>query len=1036
MKASLPWSGVYRESEARADALGTVGLFLPYSLVVKGDTALADMLFDRLVSRGAGVKAVFAQKKEYGGADCPGLRAGLERLQGVDLVINLDSAVLVEGASKAGAPTPLESLGVPVLQAVHSSSRTEKEWRDSPQGLSASNQVYWVVQPEFNGIVEPVVASAKSSAPPASGSRKETWGPHEPIGERVDFLVERACAWLRLKSLPEGERRVTFLLHNNPCHGVEASIGGGSDLDTLESVARLMEALRGKGYRVEGAPESGRELIELILSRKAHSEFRWTSMEDIVRNGGVLDWVDAERYQRWRSALTPRVREKMEKDWGPFPGKSMAFQGRLAVTGIAFGNVRVMPEPKRGCYGARCDGEVCRILHDPLVAPTHQCLATYRWVQENSDIILSVGTHGYIEFLPGKSVGMSNECFPEIVTGPTPHLYLYTVKNPSEGILAKRRAYATLVDHMIPPMRHYRPVDEIEEVESLLEEHARAGSLGETERVRVLEREIGARAAHAKLMEGEAWEAAGEGRISRLHDKLALLKGSQHNVGLHVVGRVMTREEKKLFHECVRRHRDISLGDLSRKLDGVAGETASVLGAMEGRYVPPAPAGLVTRGKVEVLPTGRNFYGVDPESLPTRAAWEVGTRLAEALLVQHRKGGGGLPENVGMVLWSLDCFRADGEQVSQILHLLGTRPVWSASGRVTGVEVVPLRDLGRPRIDVTIRTSEIVRDTLPHIMDLVDEAVAKVAALDEPEGDNFVRKHVREGVASGESLEAASRRLYCAKPGAYGCGVKLMVAASAWKTKGDLAEVYVDRGGYAYGRGAFGIEDTAGFARRLSTVEAVFHKLETDESDPLGCCYYDFQGGMTSAAEVLSGRGPRVLWGDTRDPEHPQVRDMEDEVERVARTKLLNPDWIEGMKRHGYKGAADMAHKVSAAYGWDATAGVVPDWVFDEAARTYVLDEGMNAFFREHNLHALEEMARRLLEAEQRGLWKADPEVLEGLRSRYLEIEGWMEESVGEAEGERQGGSVDVLTKEDVEAWSSRKGFRLEKFMQGKDAQP
>jgi cobaltochelatase CobN len=1032
----LPWFGIHRETAGASAQSPKVGLFFPRSLKVKGDLALVDIMSVLLEGKGVGVKAVFAQKKEYGGPDCPGLAAGLSLLRGVDLVINMDSAVLLESASRSeNAPTLLEELGVPVVQTVYSSSRTEKEWRESPQGLSPSNQVYWVAQPEFNGLIEPVVVAAKMEVLPGmkSMASQDEWGPRQPIPERVEFLIERVLAWLRLMSLPAEQRRVTFLLHNNPCHGVEASIGGGADLDTLESVARLMAALKGKGYRVEDAPKDGKALIERILARKAHSEFRWTSMEEIAQKSGVLDWVDEERYGRWRKGLSPRIQEKMTADWGPFPGKSMVWEGKLAVMGLEFGNVKVMPEPKRGCWGARCDGEVCKILHDPLIAPTHQCLATYQWAQENSDVIVSVGTHGYIEFLPGKSVGMSHDCFPEIVTGATPHLYLYTVKNPSEGILAKRRAYAEIVDHMIPPMKHYKAVDAIEELEGLLEEYGRALSLDEKERASILKGQIGRLAQSEKLEDPSEEQATAAERIKRLHEKIVLLKGSQHNVGLHVVGRVMSREEKRDFHGCVKKHSPISEEELSRKLDGVSGEMDALLSAMDGRYVSPGPAGLVTRGKVDVLPTGRNFYGIDPHAVPTRAAWEVGVKLAEALLAQHRKKGDRYPENVGMVLWSLDCFRADGEQVSQILHLLGTRPVWSASGRVEGVEAVPLRELGRPRIDVTVRTSEIVRDTLPNIIDLIDGAVEKAAAQEESDKDNFVRKHVRAGVEAGETALGASRRLFCAQPGAYGCGVKLMVAASAWKTQTDLAEVYVDRGGYAYGRGTFGEKAQEGFARRLSTVQAVFHKLETDESDPLGCCYYDFQGGMVSAAKVLSGESPQVLWGDTRDPGHPQVRDMKDEIERVVRTKVLNPEWIEGMKRHGYKGASEMAHKVSAAYGWDATSDVVQDWIFDDITRTYVLDDAMRDFFRENNLWALEEMSRRLLEAEQRGVWKADPEILKNLREKYLEVEGWMEDAAGDVPGERQGNSVDILTRDAVEEWSHRPGFRIGEYLDGKE---
>jgi len=1043
-----PWFGYYYRTQERKStrAQEKVGIFFPRSLLIKNDLELIDLLIKKLEEKNILPVAVFAQKKEYGGKDCPGLEAGLKLLKGVDLIINCESSFLIQHAiGKENEETILDKIGVPIIQTVYSSSRTEKEWEESPQGISPTNQIYWVAHPEFNGAIEPIVVAAKESSGrmhPTKSAQEDTYGRRKPIEERVEFLIDRISAWLKLYNLPVNKRKVTFLLHNNPCAGVETSVGGGSGLDTLESVVRMMKEMQKKGYNVIKCPETGKELIDLIMNKKAISEFRWTTVEEIVKKGGVVEFITMDKYNQWLNKLSHNVREKMVKDWGEPPGKSMVHNGNLVVTGLKFGNIHILAEPKRGCYGAKCDGEVCKILHDPKIAPTHQCLATYKWAQENSDMIISVGTHGYIEFLPGKSVGMSAECFPEIITGTKPHLYIYTIKNPAEGILAKRRAYAVIIDHMIPAMKKFESYGELTEIEELLEQYQKTIDLDEHQRGEVILDEIIKLSQKNNLIVQDDSAAAPQQIIKILHEKIELIKSSKINIGMHILSKVPIKKGKEGLYSCIIEHTKIRKNKFFEKLEMIKREIPQVLAGIEKKHIQPGPAGLITRGKIEVLPTGRNFYCLDPRTIPTKAAWQVGIKMAEGLLNKYLKEEDRYPENIGMVLWSIDAYRADGEQISQILYLLGARPIWAETGVVKGTEIIPLKELKRPRIDVTIRTSGIFRDTLPHLFELLDETIQKIASLNEPKKMNFIKKHVLEYIEkhncngrihatkdTSESWRQATYRLFCAQPGTYGNGVKLMIAASAWKTMKDLGEIYIERGGYAYGREIFGQVACEEYAHRLSSVQAVFHKLETDETDPLGCCFYDFQGGMYSAVKSLSGNSPKVLWGDTRDPQKPQTRDMKDEIERAVRTRLLNPEWIEGMKRHGYKGAGDMAHKVVAVYGWDASAEVVDDWIFDDLTKKYVLDKEMRKFFEDNNPWALEEISRRLLEAEKRGVWKADPQVLKELQDNYLEIESWMEEKMGDAEGEYQGGNVDILTKVEVEGWTEKTHFNIDDFL-------
>lgn len=464
--------------------------------------------------------------------------------------------------------------------------------------------------------------------------------------------------------------------------------------------------------------------------------------------------------------------------------------------------------------------------------------------------------------------------------------------------------------------------------------------------------------------------------------------------------------------------------ELAGKIVECEREYEGFLEGLEAEFIPPGPSGAITRGRFEILPTGRNFYAIDPRTLPTRAAWEVGMETAEKLISEYIKRHGGYPQSVGQVLWSIDAYKADGEQLSQILWLLGTRPIWNGE-EVKGIEVVSLGELGRPRIDGSVRISGIVRDTLPNYVYLIDEAVEKVVVLDEPPELNFVKKHYLESikrlVEMGRGIDEAGRlakfRVFCSPPGAYGAGVNLAVESSGWKEESDLGKTWLKFSGYAYGRDAFGIEAPDALACNLKNVDLINRNHVSDEHDLTNCCcYFTYQGGFKAAAQSLRGKEVDIVQVDTRDITATKVVDIGIEVERVARTKLLNDCWIEEMKKHGYRGASEFSKKILHLYGWETTARCVEDWIFDEIARKYILDEEMRRWFEEHNPYAFEEIGRRLFEAYERGLWKTSPELVERLRKAYSEIEGILEDSLGE--GEVQGGAIRYLTVGDDEHWA------------------
>lgn len=1142
----VPWEGLYHPDAprhftdideylnwygSRCKRQNMVGILFSRHYWVNGNLEVEDLLIRELEARGLGIIPAFSYSVKDKGLGTKGsgqvlleyflTKDGKPR---VDAVVKLTTFFLGRAAGEDIADTNgaekgvelLKRLGVPVFQPITSYYKTIEEWEDDLQGVGAG--IGWsVAMPEFEGVIEPIIIGGAKRIK----EKEATMERRMPIKERCSKLAERIRAWINLRNKPKGERRVAFILHNNPCASVEATVGGGAHLDTLESVARILRHMKEEGYSVENIPENGKELIETIMDRKAISEFRWTTVNEIVNKGGALSLVSVDDYKKWFDTLPQKVRERLTQAWGNPPGEkkngippAMVYDGKIVVTGVKYGNAVVCVQPKRGCAGARCDGQVCKILHDPHVPPPHQYLATYHYLENNFgvDVIIHVGTHGNLEFLPGKGVGLSRNCYPDISIGHLPHLYIYNADNPPEGTIAKRRSYATLVDHMQTVMIQGGLYEGLEELGRYLGEYEQA-KISEKGRAHALEHLIMDLITKTnldkeiKLTHDMPFEEV----TKRVHEALSRTRNTQIQDGMHIFGELPDGDKRIDFINSILRYdagEEISLrkvicglmglkihdllsnqgtinplyykshgelleeidllgkslikellisqdGDLKKrckeilgeglrdeshlnKLDLIkdqilelnsrieaSGEIEALLHGFEGGYIPAGPSGLITRGRNDVLPTGRNFYSLDPERVPTKAAYKVGERLANAIIEKHKKEEGRIPENVAIWWMSTDIMWSDGEGMGQIMYLLGVRPIWLSNGRVRGFEIISLEELGRPRIDVTIRVSGITRDNFPNCIELIDEAVQAVASLDEPPEMNFVRKHALEQIDSNgenvldkESWRRATLRVFTSKPGTYSAGVQLAVYASAWKEEKDLADVFVYWNGYAYGKGIFGQESQRQLIDNLKTVDITFNKVVSDEYDLFGCCcYFGTHGGMTAAARNISGREVKSYYGDTREPEHTEVRDLADEVRRVVRTKLLNPKWIEGMKRHGYKGAGDISKRIGRVYGWEATTEAVDDWIFDDIARTFVLNEENRKFFEENNPWALEEIERRLLEAESRGLWNADPEVLRHLKDIYLEIEGWLEEKMGDIEGEFQGGSVDIMTSEDVEGW-------------------
>jgi cobaltochelatase CobN len=777
--------------------------------------------------------------------------------------------------------------------------------------------------------------------------------------------------------------------------------------------------------------------------------------------------ISAAEYQCFFDTLPAELREAMTQHWGEAPGSLFVDDGHIVFAALRAGNVVVMVQPPRG-FGEN----PIAIYHDPDLPPSHHYLAAYWWLRSvfGAHALVHVGKHGNLEWLPGKTVGLSASCAPDAALGDLPLVYPFLVNDPGEGSQAKRRAHATLVDHMVPPMARADSYGDIARLEQLLDEHANVAAMDPAKlpavRAQIWTLLQAAKLDHDLGLAERPEDDHFDELVLHVDGWLCEIKDSQIRDGLHVLGTPPSGQNRVDLVLAVLRARQIwggsvALPGLREALglaeDGSAGRVetdaveasaaalvaameargwvpdavpsvvAEVLGrpdervgavlrfaveevvprlerttdemdatlhALEGGYVPAGPSGSPLRGLVNVLPTGRNFYSVDPRAIPSRLAWETGQAMADSLVERYLADTGEYPASVGLSVWGTSAMRTSGDDVGEVLALLGVRPVWDdASRRVTGLEPIPLDELGRPRIDVTVRISGFFRDAFPHVVTMLDDAVTLVASLDEPTSDNFVKAHVDADVAGHGDRRRATTRVFGSKPGAYGAGLLPLIDSRNWRGDADLAEVYAVWGGYAYGRGLDGVQarpDMEAAYRRIAVAAKNVDTREHDIADSDD--YFQYHGGMVATVRALTGRAPAAYIGDSTRPESVRTRSLTEETARVFRARVVNPKWLQAMRRHGYKGAFELAATVDYLFGYDATTGVVADWMYEKLAQTYVLDPENRAFLEQSNPWALHGIAERLLEAVDRQMWaEPDPALLAELQQAYLDTEGDLE---------------------------------------------
>lgn len=1072
--AYLAWE---RERLGLGGDAPVIGIWFYQSYWANGDLAAYDALIAEIESRGAVPLAVFHMRfadRDLGNLTVPMLVERYFKRQGraaIDVLLSPMSFSLARTGTDAAAM--LADLDVPVLQMIMTGN-PRAVWEESVQALSPVDVSMSVAQPEFDGVIVGTVASTREigGADPATGAHLVR---RMPVPDRVRHLVGWALNWASLRRTPPEKRRIAILFHHYPPKNDR--LGAAAGLDSFASVKAMLDRLKADGHTVAREYADGEGLAAELIERLTNDR-RYLQPREMARRAAGN--VDAATAARWHAERGAKLRGEIEATWGLPPGESFCHDGKLLIGGVVNGNIFIGIQPSRD--GMK-DGQSPLLatdgatMHDPFLPASHHYLAYYRWLREafGAQAVIHVGTHGTLEWLPGKSVGLSESCHPDAAIADLPNLYPYIIHNPGEGTQAKRRAYAAILDHMVPAQTHAGKTEAMDAIEELLEKAYFAGQ-EDPAKLPLLIDEIWDLVAEVHLdadlgLDRATAEAAPHAFIQTLHGYLNTIDASSIADGLHVFGQPPDgpRFNETLIHLTRLPNGDApSLWDAIARSKGLAGADAAPLGqildeakaalddldargwtaetiaavtaerfrrsglvrealtfvaevvrpklvqttdeleylarGVAGRFIPPGGSGAPTRGCVDILPTGRNFYSVDPGKIPTREAWKVGVMQGDALVARYRAEHGKFPEQLGMVLWASPTMRTRGDDVAEILYLMGTRPVWDASsGRVKNVEVIPLAERAFPRLDLTVRASGLLRDTFPALMSLIDTAARMVAALKEPEDVNFLARNVavdrdellKAGVAPEDAARRAGFRVFSDRPGTYGTGVQDLLESGQWENVEDLGEVFIQWGGYAFGAGVHGEPAHGEFRRGLGRVDLTVQSLDTRESDIFSSDDYNgYQGGMNAAVKAISGRYAPSYNVDSSDPRKPQVRSTVEESRFVFRTRVLNPKWIAGMKRHGFKGAGDMATLVEYCTQWDATSGILDDWQYAEMANTYAFDPEMQAFFREHNPYALQEIAACLLEAISRNLWENPGDAAERLETLLLDAEGQIEDRI------------------------------------------
>jgi magnesium chelatase subunit H len=988
-------SAVEELPPAAADTRGTVGLLVMRSYVLAGNTAHYDAVISALQQRGLRVLPAFAS-----GLDA---RAAIDRYfmrngaPAIDALVSLTGFSLVGGPAyndSQAATQTLARLDVPYLVAHPLEFQSIEQWQASERGLLPVESTIMVAIPELDGSTGPIVFGGRSAAAGAGGERDM-----HAHAERAGMLAARTARLVELKRTARAARRLAVVLFNFPPGA--GNTGTAAYLSVFESLHRTLIALAERGYRVE-VPASVDALRASIIEGNAERRGTYANVHAQVS-------LDTHvRRETW-------LRE-IEAQWGPAPGRQLADAHSIHVLGARFGNVFVGIQPSVGY-----EGDPMRLLFAKGFAPTHAFAAFYRWIREDfrAHAVVHFGTHGALEFMPGKQAGLSAACWPDRLIGELPNFYVYAANNPSEATIAKRRSAATTISYLTPPIVHAGLYRGLQELKSSLE---RARSLppdAEAERP-ALAALIRSQADAVELRSSDAeWSAAPSAAIDALNSRLLELEYTLIPHGLHVLGVPPSRSARcEMLGAMAQASHGLTLAQpllealvdlqpaaqaqldpavyaqLSRSARLLAEdhELPALMKALDGGFVPPTPGGDLLRTPA-ILPTGRNVHGFDPFRIPSMFALADGAQQAERLLSRYRQDGGALPESIAIVLWGTDNLKSEGGPIAQALALLGARPRFDSYGRLAGATLIALAELSRPRIDVLMSVSGIFRDLLPLQTRLLAEAAFLAASADEPCERNFVRKHaLAYQRLHGCDIETAALRVFGNADGAYGSNVNHMIENGRWQQEDELAETYTQRKSFAFARGGRVSQQSELLHSVLAQTALAYQNLDSVE---LGVTtvdhYFDTLGGISRAIRRASGgTAPAIYIGDQTQGSS-TVRTLAEQVSLETHTRMLNPKWYQGLLEHGYEGVRQIEVHITNTMGWSATTGQVAPWVYQKLTQTFVLDAAMRARLAALNPTATAKVANRLIEAQERHYWQPDAQTLAALRAAGDELEDRVE---------------------------------------------
>jgi len=991
-----------------------------------------------------------------------------------EVVVSLTGFDLVGGPARQDHPKAIDSLkrlNRPYMVALPLVFQTTEEWQDSDLGLHPIQVALQIAIPELDGAIEPIIVSGRDGAT----------GKALALQDRVEAIAQRAMKWANLRRKPRLQKRVAITVFSFPPD--KGNVGTAAYLDVFGSIYEVMKALKTNGYTVEDLPASAEALMQAVI-HDAQAQYASPELNIAYR-------MSVQEYEQ----LTP-YSTRLEASWGPPPGHLNTDGQNLLVFGKSFGNVFIGVQPTFGY-----EGDPMRLLFSRSASPHHGFAAYYTYLEKiwKADAVLHFGTHGSLEFMPGKQMGMSNECYPDSLIGTIPNLYYYAANNPSEATIAKRRSYAETISYLTPPAENaglYKGLKELSELIAsyqTLKDSGRGVSIvnAVVEKCRQvnLDKDI-------TLPETDASELSAEDRdtlIGKVYIKLMEIESRLLPCGLHVIGKPPTAEEaiatlvniagldrpedgikslQRIIAESLGRDMDevykgsdrgvledvqllyditqavrkavaamvkeqidadgrvslvtklnfFNLGKKEPWIEALAeagypkvnaddikplfeyleiclkqivadNELGALLQALEGEYVLPGPGGDPIRNP-DVLPTGKNIHALDPQSIPTLAAVQSAQIVVDRLLARQKAETGAYPETIAFVLWGTDNIKTYGESLAQVMLLVGVRPIPDALGRVNKLELIPLDELGRPRVDVVVNCSGVFRDLFINQMNLLDRAIKMAAEADEPIEMNYVRKHaIEQAKELGVDLRQAATRVFSNASGSYSSNVNLAVENSTWESEAELQDMYLSRKGFSFNSDNPGVMDDSRqvFEAALKTVDVTFQNLDSSEISLTDVSHY-FDSDPTKVVARLrkDGKQPAAFIADTTTA-NAQVRTLSETVRLDARTKLLNPKWYEGMLSHGYEGVRELSKRLVNTMGWSATAGAVDNWVYEDVNTTFIADEEMQKRLLNLNPNSFRKIVGTLLEVNGRGYWETSEENLERLRQLYQEVEDRIE---------------------------------------------